>query len=229
MRLYILRHGDPNYELDALTPRGIPEAKALANYMAHEKIDDIYASPRGRAQETASFTARLMNKSVTTEPWTTELSAPCNHGYCEWDTHGDEIRNDDFLSDLNAYDKIPTMDPQWLESVHTTIRKDSDEYLARLGYVRQNGAYRVEQPNDKRIAMFCHGGFGSAWVATLLEIPLPLMWSGFFMHTTSVTCILFDERKPGIAVPRCLYYGALPHLYHEGIEPSQSGIKANYE
>ena len=229
MRIYILRHGDPNYADDALTPRGIPEAKALANFMKHEQVDELYASPRGRAQETASYTANLMGKTFTTEDWTTELQPLCQHGYCEWDAHGHDIRNDDYLSDMHAYDKVPTIDPAWLESIHTTIRKDSDTFLAKLGYVRENGVYRVTRPNTKRIAMFCHGGFGSAWVATLLEIPLPLMWSGFFMHTTSVTCILFDERKPGIAVPRCLYYGALPHLYHEGIEPSQSGIKANYE
>lgn len=228
MRLYILRHGDPNYALDALTPRGIPEAKALANFMAHERIDDIYASPLGRAQETASYTASLMGKTVTTEPWTRELSPPCNHGCCEWDTHGHLIRNDHYLDHVQDMGRIPEMDAAWLQSVHATIRKDSDTYLAKLGYVRHNGVYHVSEPNDKRVAMFCHGGFGSAWVATLLEIPLPLMWSGFFMHTTSVTCILFDERSQGVAVPRCLYYGALPHLYHEGIEPSQSGIKANY-
>ena len=117
----------------------------------------------------------------------------------------------------------------WTSPTGVIRKKDSDAFLARMGYVRDGGQYRIEKPNTKRIAMFCHGGFGSAWVASMLEIPLPLMWAGFVMHTTSVTCILFDERKPGIATPRCLYYGAMPHLYHDGIEPSQAGIKANYE
>jgi probable phosphoglycerate mutase len=197
--------------------------------MQHEKVDDLYASPRGRAQETAGFTAKLMGKSVTTEPWATELSSPWELGYAMWDAHGHDIRNAAYLSNPTRLDQIPTIETDWVTQISTQVRKDSDAYLARLGYVRENGIYRITQPNEKRIAMFCHGGLGSAWVASLLEIPLPLMWSGFFMHTTSVTCILFDERTPGIATPRCLYYGALPHLYHEGIEPSQSGIKANYE
>ena len=229
MRLYILRHGDPDYANDALTPRGIPEAKALAKYMEHEAIDELYASPMGRAQETASHTAMRMNKPVTTETWAAELSPPCHHGICEWDADGHKIRNDAYLSNPARHDQIPEIDPVWLEQQAATIRKDSDAFLARMGYVRDGGQYRIEKPNTKRIAMFCHGGFGSAWVASMLEIPLPLMWAGFVMHTTSVTCILFDERKPGIATPRCLYYGAMPHLYHDGIEPSQAGIKANYE
>jgi hypothetical protein len=55
------------------------------------------------------------------------------------------------------------------------------------------------------------------------------MWAGFFMHTTSVTCILMEERIEGIATPRCLFFGAIPHLYKEDIKPSQAGMIGNYE
>ena len=33
MRIYIIRHGDPDYEHDTLTPRGEKEALALAPYL----------------------------------------------------------------------------------------------------------------------------------------------------------------------------------------------------
>ena len=80
-----------------------------------------------------------------------------------------------------------------------------------------------------RIALVCHGGFGLTWLSHLLAIPTPLMWAGFFLHTTSVTTILFDERTSGVAVPRCIGLSELTHLHLQGIPPGTSGIKANYE
>ena len=33
MRIYIIRHGQPDYAADRLTPRGRAEAEALADYL----------------------------------------------------------------------------------------------------------------------------------------------------------------------------------------------------
>ena len=49
MRLYIIRHGDPNYELDDLTEAGHREAKALGKFFAREGAGrDLQLSPRPR-------------------------------------------------------------------------------------------------------------------------------------------------------------------------------------
>ncbi len=52
MRLYIIRHADPDYVNDNLTPAGHLEAAALGERMASEGLNLIYSSPRGRALET---------------------------------------------------------------------------------------------------------------------------------------------------------------------------------
>jgi probable phosphoglycerate mutase len=109
------------------------------------------------------------------------------------------------------------------------LKQNSDEFLSRHGYSREGGLYRPARPNRERIAIFCHGGFGLCWLAHLLEIPLPLMFSGFFLHPSSVTTILFDERSKNWAVPRCIGMGDLSHLYANGLPPQPSGIKGNYE
>jgi probable phosphoglycerate mutase len=106
---------------------------------------------------------------------------------------------------------------------------DSDAFLTRHGFTREGGIYRVESSEVSNIAVFCHGGFGLTWLAHLLAVPTPLIWSGFSMHTSSVTTLLFDERVPGIATPRLLHFGDLTHLHQAGVEPSQAGIKANYD
>ena len=55
MRIYIIRHADPDYENDTITPRGHLEAKALAERMLQENIDSI-CSPLQRARHTMNYT-----------------------------------------------------------------------------------------------------------------------------------------------------------------------------
>ena len=53
MLLYIIRHGDPIYAPDSLTPKGHLQAAALAKRLAVHGLDKIFASPLVRAQQTA--------------------------------------------------------------------------------------------------------------------------------------------------------------------------------
>jgi probable phosphoglycerate mutase len=96
-----------------------------------------------------------------------------------------------------------------------------------LGYERDGGKYKILRSNPEQIAIFCHNGFGLIWLSHLLQIPLPLMWSGFTMAPSSVTTILFDERSSEWAVPRCIGFGDTSHLYQAGLPISSHGIKAN--
>ena len=56
MKLLLIRHGDPNYDIDSLTEKGWKEAALLAERMAKLKIRTFYVSPLGRAKDTASLT-----------------------------------------------------------------------------------------------------------------------------------------------------------------------------
>ena len=42
MRILIIRHGDPDYEVDGLTERGRREAELLAGKLVQEPIDAIW-------------------------------------------------------------------------------------------------------------------------------------------------------------------------------------------
>lgn len=53
MRLIIVRHGDPNYEIDSLTEKGWREAEFLSVRMEKQLQKEhtyIYTSPLGRAK-----------------------------------------------------------------------------------------------------------------------------------------------------------------------------------
>jgi broad specificity phosphatase PhoE len=44
MILYVIRHGDPDYATDSLTPKGKLQADALAKRLAVHGVDTVYSS-----------------------------------------------------------------------------------------------------------------------------------------------------------------------------------------
>ena len=70
MKLIFIRHAEPDYEKDSLTPKGFREAELLAKRVASWGIKDIYCSPLGRAKATAKpgifFSRTLKDISITT-------------------------------------------------------------------------------------------------------------------------------------------------------------------
>ncbi len=231
MRIYFIRHAEPHYPTDSLTPAGHREAQALAEHLAETGIDEIYSSPRGRARITAGYTAERLGLPVTVEPWSNELDGLYleEYGRSLWDIDGPVLRDPRVLADLNGWSAVPPLDNARLAEHCAHVRAGSDDFLRRLGYPRQGHVYRVERPNRKSIAFFAHLGFGLTWLAHLLEIPLPLMYSGFFLHPSSVTTILLDERPAGTAVPRLLGVGDISHLRRAGLPPSPAGLIGNID
>lgn len=232
MRIYIIRHADPDYPNNTITPAGHQEAKALSERMKGEKLTHIYASPLGRAMHTADYTVKTTGIPYKIEDWTAEISGceinlPDGNRWCVWDTHGEIIRATLPLhTHHDWHQREPFTNPVYHETFHD-LKENSDRFLARHGYERDEGRYRIVKANRDRIAVFCHGGFGLWWLAHLLEIPLPLIWSGFWLPPTSVTTILFDERSTRWAVPRAIGVADLSHLYAAGLPVSLSGVKAN--
>ncbi len=235
MRLYVIRHADPDYVNKTITEAGHLEAQALAARLSTEGITRIYCSPMGRARDTAKYTADKLGLPVGIEDWTQELAdlyvpgTDGQRGFCAWDVHGEDVRSLSPLPTHENWGSLPEFERLPVSEVFQMVRSNSDEFIARHGYVRENGVYRIEQPNRERIAVFCHGGFGLTWLAHLLEVPLPLMWTSFFLPTSSVTRILFEERSDEYAVPRCFGLGDISHLRMARLPMQSSGLQANVD
>src|SRR5215208_4169192 len=69
VRIYLIRHADPDYPNNTITPAGHIEARALAEHLVDAEIDEIYASPVNRAGLTAGYIAERLKLPVTVEPW----------------------------------------------------------------------------------------------------------------------------------------------------------------
>jgi probable phosphoglycerate mutase len=234
MRLFLIRHADPDYPNNTITAAGHLEAAALSRRMARMGLDRIYVSPLGRALHTMQYTADALKMEAVIEPWTAELGWPgidqeVLGNSMAWDVHGHTLRLSKTEFTRSNWNQIPPLDrPEFLEGFQK-VQTASDQFFSNLGYHREEEGYRITRGNREKIALFCHGGFGLTLLAHLLDIPLPLMWGGFFLPPSSVTTVLFDERGPQFAVPRCLGVGDISHLYAEQLPMQPSGIKNNVE
>lgn len=231
MRLYIIRHADPDYPNNTITERGHLEAQALAKRLAALGVDRIYSSPLGRARHTMQYTADLTAMEAVIEDWTRELSGMETEspewGLLNlWDLPGETYRAEEEHPAQDTWHTLPPLAGSPAPAMLAALADASDAFLARHGYQHEGRRYRIIRPNRERLAVFCHGAFGLSWVAHLLEIPLPLAWSGFWLPPSSVTTVLMEERSPDWAVPRCLGLGDVSHLYEAGLPVSPRGIFA---
>ena len=231
MRLYIIRHADPDYPNNTITPAGHLEAQALAKRLASLGVDRIYTSPLGRARHTMQYTADLLGMGSGVEDWTQEHSGLVSETeewgrLGLWDLPGEVFRAEGRHPAYDTWRELPPLAGSPAPEALTALADASDLFLARHGYERDGRRYRIVRSNRERLAVFCHGAFGLSWRAHLLELPVPLVWSGFWLPPSSVTTVLIEERSADWAVPRCLGLGDVSHLYEAGLPVSPRGVYA---
>jgi len=224
MLLFIVRHGEPIYGPDTLTPKGKLQAQAAAKRLAVHGLDKIFSSPLGRAKETAQPSCELMNLPCEIEDWMSEntawdaLSSVDEKGVRRWVFHHPGrtavFKNSDNLNlgaDWHTADCYDGIDAK---AGYQRICDASDDFFARLGFERIEGSgiYKVNEPKFKRVAAFCHQGFGLTWISHILGIPPHVFWSSFDITHSGVTIIKFSESRPECA-PICLSLSDTSHIY----------------
>lgn len=246
MRLLLIRHGDPDYQHDCLTAAGRQEAKALAALLCRERIDAFYASPLGRAQETADYALRAAGRTAETLDWLQEFPAriDINGNSTLQRAYPDTARWPDgrFASRI-VWDVVPAVlrsDPRYLDGalwrqtevalhsnmapLYDRVCAGLDALLARHGYLRlPDGTYQAERPNGDTLALFCHFGVTGVMLSHLWGVSPFAVWHGAVTLPTSVTEMYTEEREPGVAAFRCTRIGDCSHLYAAGLAPSFSG------
>ncbi len=228
MRLLFIRHGDPDYEKDSVTPKGERGIGLLAEKLRREKIEAFYLSPKGRAQRTAQATLVRMGQSGTTVDWLREFTVPVRHP----DTGAEQLMWDFYPSFMDRYPQLYSADewksvPFIAESGVPLAYEETcggfDALLASHGYRRRVLDYAAERPNRDTLAFFCHFGVTCVLLSHLFNLsPLALL-QHFAAAPSSVTTVYTEEREKGIASFRCASYGDVSHLYIAQEPPSFSG------
>ena len=227
MIFYYVRHGEPIYDPDSLTEYGEEQAKALGKRFALYGLDEIYSSPSSRAFQTAQATCDVLGETPTILDWTNEGLAwneftIVRNGCRTWLFHDSEYYEKFRSGKMQALGENWVNSDEYLQTFakkgKERIDKEVDEFFLRLGFKhdREKGGFEVVQPNEKRVALFAHQGFGLAFLSSLMDIPYPAFCTKFDMGHSGVTAIHF-ENKNGFSYPKILQLSNDSHLYKEEI------------
>ena len=159
MELLLIRHALPErVELESgaadpmLSAEGHEQAKHLAAYLDHERLDAIYASPLRRAVQTAQPLADARKQELT-------LIADV----AEWDRNSSTYVPVEVLKATN--------DPRW-QAMLQGQWDDRDETAEEFnGRVTTALEALIAAHSGHRIAVVCHGGVINAYLARVLGVP----------------------------------------------------------
>ena len=224
MKLLIARHGEPNG--DALTEKGRYEAGLLADKLCRLDIKAFYCSPLIRANQTAQPTLDRLGRTAEILPWLHEFQGTCfksnipGEKSIVWDWLPQDWTAQKLFYDRDRWFQAPELQDTNVYEEYLKVVNGFDTLMERHGYVREDGYYRVVEPNNDTIVLFCHLGVQAVFVSHILGVSPIIMLQNFAPAPSSVTTIVTEERVKGIAGLRILSYGSTEHLYVAGEEPS---------
>ena len=225
MKLIIIRHGDPDYSIDSLTPTGWREAELLADRISKLDVKAFYISPLGRAKDTASVTLQRMGRTAETVPWLREFPPTIKKPNKEapsicWDWLPQDWTAEPRFYDRERWLEVPVFRNADVPEIYRNVCNGLDSLLAHHGYVRRDGLYEVRHANEDTVVLFCHFGVECVLLSHLLGISPMVLWHGTCAAPTSVTTLTTEERREGIAYFRMNSFGDISHLSACGQEPA---------
>ncbi|MBO7583195.1 MAG: histidine phosphatase family protein [Treponema sp.] len=204
MRIVLIRHGEPDYEKDCLTETGHKQAKIAAQRLLKEGIEEIYASPLGRARQTAQYFSEASGiKKIQILDFIQEIRFG-REGEL-YDSKWNPWLGVDALVKAGKDLQTPVWReyPVFKDTFSTTdvdkIAVEADKWLSTLGYEREGKFYRCKRKDDKEktIAVFCHGGSSTAFMAHVLNQTFPYMCAVLLRYPFTTISILKFDRTPG--------------------------------
>ncbi len=221
MRIIFVRHGEPDYEHDCLTAEGRKQAAAAAERLAGEGISRIYASPCGRAAETADYTAKRLGLPVTTLEYMHEISwggpGVPEHGH-PW-TLGNWMLAEGFDFFGEDWKEHPYFRENEARKYYEMISGRIKEFLASFGYQREDRRYFCGEGSEETVALFSHGGSGACALAYLLDLPFPYVSSVLPYDFTSVIILNFPVKPGEYVYPRLELFNDCAHIRKDSSGP----------
>jgi broad specificity phosphatase PhoE len=179
MEIYLIRHGeiagDPHRHYQppvegCLSESGCAQAQQLADALGAIRFDAIYASPLGRAIQTAQPLAKQQGLTIGVLPWLIEwrpaavLGTSDEANYEEMERIAAGLRREKCWKTAAGEGT--------LEMAHRVI-PGFLEMLEGHGVEPGYGGYLFQgEPHEQRIALFGHGGSLGQLAAFLLGVPL---------------------------------------------------------
>lgn len=227
MQLYLIRHGDPDYAQDSLTPAGQKQAQALAQ-AGPARLDLMLCSPLGRAQRTAAPLAAARGLTIQTVPWLREMDDV---------TVAHSSRPDLAVWNLEPAVLLGVPPRDWtraeafrgsgLDARWRELCDGADRWLAGLGLVRRDGVWhkRPEARLPEAAALATHLGAGLALLGHLLGVCPAYLWATAYLPPCSITTLMLEQQPDGGCF-RLIGLGTVAHLQQCNAPVTWSGLHA---
>lgn len=184
MELLLIRHGLPRrVENDdgrpadpPLSDTGHAQAAALAQWLADEAIDALYASPLQRAVETAGPLLEARGLELRIEP-----------GVAELDQHSETYVP---LEEIKAADREAWREMMRGGGLYGEADIESFHAVVTASLGRIVAAHRGE-----RVAVVCHGGVINVYAAEVLGIPPSLFFDPTYTSLNRFAIASSGERS----------------------------------
>ncbi len=209
MRILIIRHGEPDYTRDCLTPLGHLQAQAAARRLQEEGIREIFSSPMGRARETASYTADLLGIQpiqlldfMHELHWGSSDGTPLFADGNPWMIADELVRRGWDLNDT-SWTEHEFFRNNTVTAACAAVARETDRWLQELGYRREGLYYRNTRSDDKQysVALFCHGGSSSALIAHAINQTFPYVCATEHAAFTGITILRLDRNPGSLCIP----------------------------
>lgn len=191
-RLLLIRHGQTEWNKSgryqgqsdvALSEEGLAQAGCLASHFPTDRLDAVYASDLRRAVVTAQIVADKFGLIVQKEPSFRELCFGDWEGltYQEITARWPEAMENFLIHP----DKLEIPHGETFAQVQARVMKRLREIVAK------------HEAGDQVVAVFAHGAVLRTVMASILQMPLSMVWS-LSQYNTAVNIVRFDEGWPTV-------------------------------
>lgn len=230
MRILLIRHAEPDYTVDSLTPKGRVEAELLSRRMVKYDVRDFYVSPLGRAKDTAAYTLEKLGREAETLPWLREFRGSYpdpetgERRVVAWDVKPRIWTAFPGVTQIDTWCDTPAFAGGDVKEIWQETTAGVDELLGRYGYVKDGPVWKCENNGDFTIALFCHFGISMAILGYLTDVSPMVLWQHTMCLPSSLTEVVTEERIKGEVIFRMTKLGDLTHLEASGEVRSTAGL-----
>ena len=215
MKLFMIRHGEPNYVDDCLTETGRKQAAAAAERLSLESLDEIYSSPNGRAKETASYTANAQGLPIKVLDYMHEISWGGDDVPAEghlWTLSDWMINEEDFDFAHSDWREHPYFKTNSAMKDYDYVTKQFDDFMKAQGYIHEGSRFLCTTDEHKNVAIFGHGGSGACVLSSLLNLAFPYTLVMLPYGYTSIIVLDFPVKKGNYVHPRIELFNDMLHV-----------------